>query len=213
MRLVLSAAFLLAGGDALAYVPVPDSWVEGIYVVDGAEVCQSLTVDEDDKATCDRIVNFGGGGSSSDVTYFAEVTATRLLRDAGLEIDTIIVMSDFDQRLGDALAYYYPVCNEIRGTGRGFGACNEYAGVIDMNASDKFPPDYSGGYSGNFSFFDVLGQEVEHQVGAFVRLGDLDLLGRSGSHWSFFLHTEGSVMEGNKWRDEGNGTFTAVDPD
>ena len=34
-----------------------------------------------------------------------------------------------------------------------------------------------------------------------------DMLGRQFSHWSYFMHTGGSVLEGNRWRDNGDGTF------
>ncbi|MCI0636654.1 MAG: hypothetical protein L0206_22445, partial [Actinobacteria bacterium] len=213
MRRVLPfLAILAVPGVARATVPEFDSWNEGIYVFDGADVCSSLSVDEDDKATCDVIRDlFGGnGGNASDILNFA-YQAYLSDRLGGDLVDTLIIMSDFDQQLGDALAFYSPLCNSIGGTGRGgipLCGAQQMSGIIDMNSSDKFPPDYTAG-----GFFDTLGQEVEHQLAAFLRLPDADLLGRSGSHWSFFLHTEGSVMEGNKWRDEGNGTFTSVDPD
>ncbi len=205
---LLGLALVLSANVAHAYVPVPDSWVEDIYVLDGNDVCvPPLSIDEDDQATCDTlrppgVLNHAYGEYLSD-------------RMGGDLIDTLIVLSDFDQQLGDALAFYSGLCNDIDGTGRSGGPCGgqNLSGVIDMNASDKFPADYNAGYSGPFSFFDVLGQEVEHQVGAFLTLSDTDLIGRQGAHWSFFMHTEGSVMEGNKWRDDGNGTFVAVDID
>lgn len=37
------------------------------------------------------------------------------------------------------------------------------------------------------------------------------LLGRQAAHWSYFVHTNGSPMEGNAWIDNGDGSFT-TDP-
>ncbi len=36
----------------------------------------------------------------------------------------------------------------------------------------------------------------------------LPLLGRDDAHWSYFMDSSASPMEGNWWRDNGNGTFT-----
>jgi hypothetical protein len=38
-----------------------------------------------------------------------------------------------------------------------------------------------------------------------------ELLGRDDAHWSWFLDSDGSDMEGNDWQDNGNGTFTSLD--
>ena len=42
-----------------------------------------------------------------------------------------------------------------------------------------------------------------------VSLEQALLLGRGGSHWSYFMHTGVSPMEGNTWIDHGDGTFTS----
>src|SRR5262245_27989208 len=162
--LVLVLVLVLVPVLARAYVPVPDAWNEGIYVMDGSDVCRSVTVDADDKAVCDQIYNlFGQGGNANDLLNYV---LTRYGNDdlGGDLVDTVIVMSDWDQRLGDALAFYSPLnCNEIAGTGRFLAPCaGTVSGIIDMNASDKFPADYQGGFAGALSFFDVLGQETEH---------------------------------------------------
>jgi hypothetical protein len=59
----------------------------------------------------------------------------------------------------------------------------------------------------------VFGQELGHQWLAYPDADDGTgptdaLLGRAGSHWSWFLDTPGSPMEGNAWIDHGDGTFT-----
>ncbi len=59
----------------------------------------------------------------------------------------------------------------------------------------------------------VFGQELGHQWLAFPEFHDgvgpsRGLLGRANSHWSYFLDTPSSPMEGNRWIDHGDGSFT-----
>ena len=63
----------------------------------------------------------------------------------------------------------------------------------------------------------VFNQEAGHRWAAFVPVGGLGggagsdvMLGRDDGHWSYFMQTGGSPMEGNAWRDNLNGTFTSV---
>lgn len=46
-----------------------------------------------------------------------------------------------------------------------------------------------------------FGQELGHRWGSFVRRrgGGYDMLGRDDSHWSFFMDSDNSAMEGNDW--------------
>jgi hypothetical protein len=65
--------------------------------------------------------------------------------------------------------------------------------------------------------FEFLGHEVGHRWLSRLRFAagtdapDGGLLGRGGVHWSFFLHTDASVMEGNAIADLGDGRFETVD--
>jgi hypothetical protein len=67
---------------------------------------------------------------------------------------------------------------------------------------------------------EVLGQEVGHRWAAFVNTAVADILGRGDAHWSFFFDTDddaaalpgASVMEGNGWINNGDGTFTTSRP-
>jgi hypothetical protein len=52
-----------------------------------------------------------------------------------------------------------------------------------------------------------------HRWGSFTDIslegvGETDLLGRDVAHWSYWLHTSNSPMEGNSWVDNGDGTWT-----
>ena len=60
----------------------------------------------------------------------------------------------------------------------------------------------------------VFAQELGHTWLAWVQVdlgeGPVDVLrGRDRAHWSYFLDTGTSPMEGNRWIDHGDGTFTS----
>jgi MYXO-CTERM domain-containing protein len=61
----------------------------------------------------------------------------------------------------------------------------------------------------------IFGQELGHAWGSFVYYSQdggpsaTNLLGRSNAHWSFYLDSGGSPMQGHEWVDNGDGTFTA----
>lgn len=129
--------------------------------------------------------------------------------------EQLVLITDFDLLGADFAALHLGIQNSVRGLGLGdfnftatFGSAGRLRGFLHMNHVNFWPND-------PLSFLNVLGQEAEHGWGAFVRYqrggAESDLiLGRQLAHWSFFLDTEGSVMEGNGWRDHGNGSFTSV---
>lgn len=123
---------------------------------------------------------------------------------------------------GEAFAFYRPVRNDAAGIGipvgefgggpSFFGSAGRLQGVLNMNSLRLYPaePTEAGGLA-----LDVLGEETGHRWGAFVRFRDgkrdsSELLGRMQAHWSFFLDSDASQLEGNDWRDNGDGTFTTV---
>jgi MYXO-CTERM domain-containing protein len=114
-------------------------------------------------------------------------------------------------------AFYLPLANDVTGIGYkhsvGLGPetfdstdNSPLDGVIVMN-------DYTiwGDFGG---VSNVFNQEITHRFAAFVHYqedGGTDsdlLLGRDLAHWSFFMDTGSSPMEGNAWKDNGNGSFT-----
>jgi len=64
----------------------------------------------------------------------------------------------------------------------------------------------------------ILSHEIMHRWGAYVKYKDADgslstaLLGKEQDHWSYLLSSGGSVLYGNQWQDNGNGTFTSTTP-
>jgi hypothetical protein len=116
--------------------------------------------------------------------------------------------------------FYQPEANTTRGLGEqefdGNGPRDPREGFVFMNYWGSFE-----GITGGGQQFDrdygraVFNQEAGHRWGSFITTGagnmgqgpDI-LLGRDEGHWSYFMHSSGSPMEGNSWRDNGNGTFT-----
>ena len=95
--------------------------------------------------------------------------------------------------------------------------------IVNMNDLGEFAgaegeiPGFTG-----VTGIEVLGQEVGHRWGSFVNTNVADVLGRGQAHWSFFLDTGAfngsligagaSVMEGNRWQANGDGSFTTGRP-
>lgn len=135
------------------------------------------------------------------------------------EYDFVVIFSNFDFQMPDATskAFYLHVKNDIQGIGRQpfdysslFGSNGKLQGVIDMGnaatiVADPLDPKFEETLS-------ILAHEQMHRWGAYVKFKDSNgnistaLLGLNLEHWSFLLDSYGSVLYGNKWQDNGNGT-------
>ena len=113
-----------------------------------------------------------------------------------------------------SLAFEVNVRNDVRGIGqdivdRGaeWGSPARLASVVFMDTIDAYL-EHDG--------FEILGHEVGHRWLTRLRFRDPSgngngLLGRGLVHWSFFLDSDASVMEGNEIEDRGGGRFETVD--
>jgi len=123
-----------------------------------------------------------------------------------------------------AFAYEVTVANEIAGIGldrfdlsRDFGSSGRLRSFAVMDFLGKYPDDPTAKFLGENTTLSILGQEVGHRWLAFFDFLDYRrarsgaLLGRSRSHWSFFLDSDASVMEGNDIEDLGGGSFRTID--
>jgi hypothetical protein len=137
--------------------------------------------------------------------------------------DFIVIFANFDFQMpeADAKAFYLEVKNDTQGIGKLlfddsnlFGSNGKLQGIIDMGNISVHPIDLT-----DPRFEDTisdLAHEQMHRWGANVRFRDSNgatstaLLGKGGNHWSFLLDSEGSVLYGNDWKDNGNGTFTSI---
>ncbi|HEX8089472.1 MAG TPA: hypothetical protein VF762_11495 [Blastocatellia bacterium] len=144
--------------------------------------------------------------------------------------DTIYVWTDFSYDNGLGVAHSFNVRNDIAGIGlkifdRGadYGSPSRMSSIITMGNQNDWPSDPQEHVVGLNSAISIVCHEQGHRWLAYVRFDaehDIkdDLLGRDNSHWSFLVDTrtnaEGtfsSLMEGNSWRDNGNGTFATVE--
>lgn len=133
-------------------------------------------------------------------------------------------------------ALYQSVSNDIHGIGYEhiapedaviMGEGNGYfddtpnsmvTGFMHMNQWTQYLGGDEGGVNDNIISL-IFGQELGHAWLAFVYyqaeggMWMTDMLGRSNAHWSFYMNTGGSPVQGHEWIDNGDGTFTAIKQD
>lgn len=172
------------------------------------------------------IIEFGGNYDKSLSTNVANVEpraviAREFFRTHPDNYDFLVVFSSFEFNTGTATAFEWMVQNKVQGIGLTpfdnsalFGSQGKLQGFIDMAALTRYQTDPI-----NPNFDDTLGvlaHEMLHQWGSYVHFKQADgtlstaLLGRQDAHWSYLLNSNASVEYGAQWRDNGNGTFTAV---
>lgn len=93
-----------------------------------------------------------------------------------------------------------------------FGSAGRLESVVDMDVISKYPDDLNLRFLGEDSALSVLAHEVGHRWLAQARFRDgaavsTELLGRDQVHWSFFMDSDGSFLEGNDISDLGGGAF------
>jgi hypothetical protein len=134
--------------------------------------------------------------------------------------DNLVFFTDTALLSGSAFAYEALVANRISGINqsivdhsREYGSAGALESVCNMDALSKYPDDPFERFLGANSTVSVLGQEIGHRWLAFLQFRDHNgrrssaLLGRDDAHWSFFMDSDASVMEGNDIEDLGNGSF------
>jgi hypothetical protein len=122
--------------------------------------------------------------------------------------------------ISDAFAFHSPVRNAITGIGQPsfnfsaeLGSGGSLEGVLNMDMVAKYGESPTSRLLGAFSPLGVLAHETGHRWLTHLRFLDADrqpsdaLLGRQLAHWSFFMDSDGSVMEGNDIQDLGGGQF------
>jgi hypothetical protein len=117
--------------------------------------------------------------------------------------------------LAGTLAFEINVRNAVQGIGlpafddsARWGSAGRLESVVYMDSIDLYL---------EVDGFEVLGHEVGHRWLARLRFRDRDgnessaLLGRGDVHWSFFLDSDASALEGNDIVERGRGRFETVD--
>ena len=169
------------------------------------------------------------GGAGAIGERFAERTRARprlggapLLRDAWRRVRSTDRWTDRTV-VTDAFAFETTVANGIRGLGldefdasRDFGSGGALASMVNMDRIGKYPDDPAAQVLGESSSLAVLAHETAHRWLARLlfrdeRGGSSDqLLGRQRAHWSFFMDSDASVMEGNDIEDLRGGAFRTI---
>ena len=152
---------------------------------------------------------FGRGGERSIEAILA--AAYEVLDD---DYDFITVVLNWNVQ--GVFAFYLPIANETLG----LGLRNVPPNMDTFDMSEGKLQGFM--MMNNWRFYrgenDALSrvvwlQEIGHRWGAFVNFdqGDgprNDLLGRDLAHWSYFVHSENSAMEGNDWHHNNDGSFS-----
>lgn len=125
-----------------------------------------------------------------------------------------------------SFAYYTPIRNDVNGIGQGvgtfnggpraFGSPGRLQGFLNMNKLSRYPADPERVFYNNvYSPLTLLARETGRRWLAYVNFNDGGVestaLRTPLNEWSFFLDTEASVMGGNNWVDNGDGTFESLE--
>jgi len=138
--------------------------------------------------------------------------------------DQLVIFTNKTVVGGNTFAYESTVANEIGGIGidqfntsADFGSAGRLRSLVVMDTLTKYPASPTTKFLGENNTLSVMGQEVGHRWLAFLRFRDANnrtsdaLLGRDQAHWSFFMDSDASVMEGNDIEDLGGGSFRTRD--
>jgi len=131
--------------------------------------------------------------------------------------------SDFGTSLtGGALQLSETVSNYVNGIGMAlfndgdrFGSYGRLQHVVNLGALDRLPDGPDENVGGSRSVLDLLAQGFGARWSGHTSFISSDvpsaaLLASDGSGWSFFHSTSGSALGGHEFRDEGDGSFTAI---
>lgn len=162
------------------------------------------------------------GDGSLNVTA-RQTVAKEYFKTHNDTVDFLVMLSTFDYAMPDATTqgFYTAVKNDTLGINQAqfdnsaqFGSNSKLQGTVDMGNATALAANLYG------DIFDqtltVLSHELAHRFGAYVRYKKPDnslstaLLGKDNAHWSYLLDSQGSVMYGNGWQDNGDGTFTSI---
>jgi uncharacterized protein (TIGR03437 family) len=146
--------------------------------------------------------------------------------------DFVYLMTDFDFDLSGAFAFYLPLRNDASGIGQPIGESSATQGINSQriqgilnlsNLSGDYPESPTIRLLGANHALSIMGQEQGHRWLSYVSYTGINpvvLLGRDDAHWSFFYNIESTIsspaarrsssMEGNVWRENGDGSFTSV---
>jgi hypothetical protein len=151
--------------------------------------------------------------------------ARSFYRELSDSYDALVVWTDFESDEGDAFAYASGVSNSVRGAGdevfdftAAWGSGGALETYVFMGDVRRYPRDPNGrvfGTASRMTTLALLAHEVGHRFLARAEVAHPGvasdvLLGRQSSHWSFFLDSDASFLEGNDIVEESPGRFRTV---
>lgn len=162
-------------------------------------------------------------GDGSDNVLPRTIVAKEYLANHGDTFDFLVFATTFDYPMVDAntRGFYLPVRNDVRGINQPivdssaqFGSSGKLQGTIDLGnvtmlAASPYGPKLD-------ETVTTLNHEIGHRWGSYVRFKNLDgtintaLLGKDNAHWSYLLDSKGSLMYGNGWQDNTDGSFIST---
>jgi hypothetical protein len=147
-------------------------------------------------------------------------------RELSDSYDSLVVWTNFQSDEDDAFAFSAPVSNDATGTGdeiydysEPWGSAGELETYVFMGDVGRYPGDPDGrvlGAASQPTTLGLLAHEVGHRFLAAARVvhpgvaSDV-LLGRQSLHWSFFLDSDASFLEGNEMEEESTGRFRTIE--
>ncbi len=168
----------------------------------------------------DRLLTAGGGGFGLTQDNLVAV-AREVLAQYPDVFDTIQLHTTFTD-LASGGAYYQGIANDVSGLGRdvfdgrpGWGLASgsgRLSGFVNMNSLETFGGLEQAGIARS-SFHAVIAQELTHRWLFFMAFRGANgmisdrLLGRDQAHWSRLAQANGSVQDGNRWRQLDERTF------
>ena len=165
-------------------------------------------------------------GSTPSPLVQIPAVARKFYQAHGDQIDQVVMFANFANAMGNAFAFELNINPDVAGIGLDpdnlasfYGSDGRLVSFLNMNRLARYPADPNSvipGLAGDNNTLDLMGQEAGHNWLAFVNFDDAGvcsnlLLGRQSAHWSFFHDSDASDMEGNKWQDNGDGTFTSIE--
>lgn len=147
------------------------------------------------------------------------------------EYDFVTLFSNFElSPIPSVQAFAINVQNSVKGIGdpsgrgatfndtRRYGSAQRLQNITFLGNLREYPSDPNRDLSDTFtSVLEILAHEVGHRWLAYPKLtrdgaNSSLLLGRDQSHWSFFLDSDGSFLEGNQLQQSGSSSFSTSTP-
>jgi hypothetical protein len=148
------------------------------------------------------------------------------------QYDFVTLFSNFDLNpVPGVQAFALVVQNDVKGIGNPagsggdtfrdthkYGSKRKLQGITFFGNIHQFPTDPNQTLPDTYtSFLQMKAHETAHRWLAYIgteldgRFSDV-ILGRDSSHWSFFLNSEGSFLEGNQVQQNSRSSFTTSTP-